>query len=42
MMGGKPVIDIDLCSGCGMCAVVCPNDAIQFVPREEANAKKVQ
>ena len=32
---GKVHIDPTRCYGCGLCRVVCPNDAISLLPREE-------
>jgi ferredoxin-type protein NapF len=30
----NPVIDMDLCTGCGFCISVCPVDAIECTPME--------
>ena len=32
----KPTLDPDLCTQCGECAQVCPQDAIRIRPREPA------
>ncbi|NQU66242.1 MAG: FAD-dependent oxidoreductase, partial [SAR324 cluster bacterium] len=32
---GKVNIDLDLCNGCGICAVICPNGAIQEVRHDK-------
>ena len=31
-----PVIDLVYCKGCGICAAVCPTEAIQMQPEHEA------
>jgi len=31
---GRHVLDLDRCSGCGVCAWICPNKAITMVPVE--------
>ena len=31
----KPVIDTDLCTGCGACASPCPTDAINFLSLDQ-------
>ncbi|EDQ01520.1 ferredoxin-type protein NapF [Shewanella benthica] len=31
----KPVIDTDLCTGCGACAAPCPTDAINFLSLDQ-------
>ncbi|MCD6414039.1 MAG: ATP-binding protein [Candidatus Diapherotrites archaeon] len=33
---GKPVFDKFLCTGCGACAIVCPEDAIKLEPTTNA------
>jgi pyruvate ferredoxin oxidoreductase delta subunit len=30
-----PKIDLEYCKGCGICAAVCPNHAIDIVPENE-------
>jgi len=30
-----PVVNLDLCIGCGVCATGCPEEAIDLVEREE-------
>jgi pyruvate ferredoxin oxidoreductase delta subunit len=30
--GAPPVVDLDYCKGCGICAEECPADAIAMVP----------
>jgi len=30
--GVPPVLDLTYCKGCGICAEVCPTDAIRMVP----------
>lgn len=40
MVSGQPVVNIELCSGCGMCQALCPEDAKVFLPREEAQARR--
>jgi ferredoxin-type protein NapF len=36
----NPIIDMDLCSGCGFCISVCPVDAIECTPLEIKEAIK--
>ena len=36
--GVGPVIDLTYCKGCGICAEVCPADAIEMVPEGEHGA----
>lgn len=33
--GVPPTIDLDHCKGCGICADVCPTNAIQMRPEEQ-------
>lgn len=33
--GIGPVIDLDHCKGCGICAEVCPTGALEMVPEAE-------
>jgi pyruvate ferredoxin oxidoreductase delta subunit len=33
--GVPPTIDLEYCKGCGICAEVCPADAIAMVPEGE-------
>ena len=33
---GYIAIDYDYCKGCGVCAAICPKDAIEMVPEKEA------
>lgn len=35
--GSPPVLDFTYCKGCGICAQVCPTDAIRMVPDERAS-----
>ena len=37
MTGGRstPVVDLELCIGCGGCAFVCPNKSIEILPGRE-------
>jgi len=30
-----PIVDLDLCIGCGVCATGCPEEAIELVERAE-------
>ena len=30
-----PVVNLDLCIGCGVCATGCPDEAIDLVERQE-------
>ena len=32
--GGRYLIDLDYCKGCGLCVAECPSGAIQMVPEE--------
>jgi len=32
--GGRYVIDLDFCKGCGICVTECPCGAIDLVPEE--------
>ena len=34
--GVPPAVDLRYCKGCGICAEVCPVDAIRMVPEDEA------
>ena len=31
---GRPVIEEALCRGCGLCIEHCPQEALNFVPRQ--------
>jgi ferredoxin len=35
-MGGDniPIVNLDLCIGCGVCATGCPEEAIDLIERE--------
>jgi len=33
--GVPPVVDLDYCKGCGICAEVCPSGAIEMVPEAQ-------
>lgn len=33
--GAPPVIDLEFCKGCGICADVCPAHAVAMVPEAE-------
>lgn len=37
-LGGppEPVLDADLCTACGACLAVCPNQAIHLIPADQA------
>ena len=30
-----PIVNLDLCIGCGVCATGCPEEAIDLIEREE-------
>ncbi len=34
--GAPPVIDLEYCKGCGICAQVCPSHAIDMLPEGSA------
>lgn len=39
--GGKMTgIDYDHCKGCGLCAAICPKDALKMVPEREGTCAK--
>lgn len=39
--GGKMMgIDYDHCKGCGLCAAICPKDALEMVPEREGTCAK--
>ena len=33
--GVAPTIELDYCKGCGICAEMCPSDAIEMIPERE-------
>ncbi|MDD5453095.1 MAG: 4Fe-4S binding protein, partial [Candidatus Bipolaricaulis sp.] len=33
-------IDYDHCKGCGLCAAICPKDALEMVPEREGTCAK--
>lgn len=35
-----PIVDNDLCSGCGACISICPNDALTMQPLTHSNTRK--
>lgn len=35
-MGAAPVLDLELCTGCAVCAWLCPAKAIEVLPRAQA------
>jgi dihydropyrimidine dehydrogenase (NAD+) subunit PreA len=40
MQGDRLVVDPEKCDGCGLCAVVCKSDAIEFIHSKEARPRK--
>jgi pyruvate ferredoxin oxidoreductase delta subunit len=39
--GAPPVVDLTYCKGCGICAEMCPSDAIEMVPETEHGSCEV-
>ena len=35
-MGAAPALDLALCTGCAVCAWLCPAKAIEVLPRAQA------
>lgn len=38
--GGMTGIDYGYCKGCGLCAAICPKDALEMVPEREGTCAK--